>query len=121
MSYTCTSRFNNRRNRFIFQVTVTAQSPTLPAPDDWVLIASGIDNIATVDTTCALVFTDNSAQVEVITNPENLNRIDVNGDDRADQLELRILLRYLSGLHGTELAEQEVVEDIIRLLLDRLP
>ena len=71
-----------------FQVTVTARSPTLPNPSDWVLIASGIDNIATADTTCALVFTDNSAQVEVITNPENLNRIDVNGDDRADQLQM---------------------------------
>ena len=52
---------------------------------------------------------------------EDIDRIDVNGDGRADQLDLRILLRYLSGLRGTELAEQSVFEDLIRLLLDRQP
>ena len=50
---------------------------------------------------------------------ENIDRIDVNGDGRADQLDLRIALRWLSGLRGTELAEQEVFEDHIRLLLNR--
>ena len=52
---------------------------------------------------------------------EDIDRIDVNRDGRADQLDLRILLRYLSGLRGTELAEQEVFEDLIRQLLDRQP
>ena len=52
---------------------------------------------------------------------ENSNRVDLNKDGRADQLDLRILLRWLSGLRGAELAEQEVVEDIIRLLLGKPP
>ena len=52
---------------------------------------------------------------------EDIDRIDVNGDGRADQLDLRILLRYLSGLRSTELAEQDVFEDLIRRLLDRQP
>ena len=52
---------------------------------------------------------------------QDIDRIDVNGDGRADQLDLRILVRYLSGLRGTELAEQGVFEDLIRLLLNRQP
>ena len=60
-----------RTDSFQFQVTVTAQSPTLPPPSDWVLIASGIDNIASADTTYALVFSGNSARVNVIATPDN--------------------------------------------------
>ena len=52
---------------------------------------------------------------------QDIDRIDVNGDGRADQLDLRILVRWLSGLRGTELAEQDVFEDLIRLLLNRQP
>ena len=200
-----------------FQVTVTAQSPLLSTPTDWVLVASGINNIRGVDTTYALVFSDNSAQVDVTVTPdnsllpssvrlvladrpllrgvavtsltyqlpavqllqklnvddvdtnvsaldlivamrwladqqqgnpealvanlaidssritpaginnlqqlfnENSNSVDLNRDGRADQLDLRILLRYMSGLRGAELAEQEVIEDIVRLLLGKPP
>ena len=68
------------------------------------VITAGIDNLQDL-------FNDSA----------NLNRIDLNGDGRADQLDLRILLRYLSGLRGSELAEQEVFEDLIRLLLGRRP
>ena len=202
---------------FRFQVTVTAQSPLLSTPTDWVLVASGINNISAADTTYALVFSGNSAQVDVTVTPdnsllpssvrlvladrpllrgvavtsmtlqlpaiqllqklnvddvdtnvsaldlivamrwladqqqgnsealvanlaidsanitaaginnlqqlfnENSNRVDLNKDGRADQLDLRILLRWLSGLRGAELAEQEVVEDIVRLLLGKPP
>ena len=53
----------------------------------------------------------------LFTESETLDRVDVNGDGRVDQLDLRILLRYLSGLRGTELAEQEISEEIIELLL----
>ena len=204
-------------NSFRFQVTVTAQSPLLSTPTDWVLVASGINNISAADTTWALVFSDNSAQVDVTVTPDNsllpssvrlvladrpllrgvavtsltvqlpalqllqkLNvddvdanvsaldlivamrwltdqqqgnsealvanlaidsanitaaginnlqqlfndnsdRVDLNKDGRADQLDLRILLRYMSGLRGAELAEQEVIEDIVRLLLGKPP
>ena len=52
---------------------------------------------------------------------ENSDRVDLNKDGRADQLDLRILLRYMSGLRGAELAEQEVIEDIVRLLLGKPP
>ena len=51
---------------------------------------------------------------------QDIDRIDVNGDGRADQLDLRILLRYLSGLRGAQLTEQETssdLEGIIQLLL----
>ena len=50
---------------------------------------------------------------------EDIDRVDLNRDGRADQLDLRILLRYLSGLRGAELAEQDVFEDLIRRLLNR--
>ena len=53
----------------------------------------------------------------LFTESVNLTRVDVNVDGRVDQLDLRILLRYLSGLRGSELAEQEVSEEIIQLLL----
>ena len=56
---------------------------------------------------------------QLFTDPANLDRVDLNGDKRADQLDLRILVRWLSGLRGAELAEQDVFEDLIRLLLDR--
>ena len=204
-------------NSFRFQVTVTAQSPLLSTPTDWVLVASGINNIRGVDTTYALAFSGNSAQVDVTVTPddsllpssvrlvladrpllrgvavtsltyqlpaiqllqklnvddvdtnvsaldlivamrwladqqqgnsealvanlaidsaritaaginnlqqlfnENSNSVDLNKDGRADQLDLRILLRYMSGLRGAELAEQEVIEDIVRLLLGKPP
>ena len=58
-------------NRFQFQVTVTAVSPTLPPPLDWVLIASGIDNIFGADTAYALVFSGNSARVDVVATSDN--------------------------------------------------
>ena len=51
---------------FRFQVTVTAVSETLPPPTDWVLIITGMDNITAADTTYALVFSGNSAQVDAI-------------------------------------------------------
>ena len=54
---------------------------------------------------------------QLVTNSENLDRIDLNRDGRADQLDLRILVRYMAGLRGGELAEQRVSTDIIRLLL----
>ena len=62
-----------RTDSFQFQVTVTAQSPTLPRPSDWVLIASGIDNISGADTTYALVFSGDPARarVNVIATPDN--------------------------------------------------
>ena len=50
---------------------------------------------------------------------EFLDRIDLNKDGRADQLDLRILVRYMSGLRGSELADQEVFEELVRLLLGR--
>ena len=53
---------------------------------------------------------------------EDIDRVDLNGDKRADQLDLRILLRYLSGLRGSALTEQGTssdLEGIIQLLLDR--
>ena len=49
---------------------------------------------------------------------KDIDRVDVNRDGRADQLDLRILVRYLSGLRGGALAEQEVVDGLINLLLD---
>ena len=55
---------------------------------------------------------------QLFTDPANLDRIDVNGDGRADQLDLRILLRYISGLRGTQLAEQGISPEVIRRLLD---
>ena len=59
---------------------------------------------------------------QLFTNPANLDRIDVNGDGRADQLDLRILLRCISGLRGAQLAEQGISENaipLIRRLLDQ--
>ena len=44
------------------------------------------------------------------------DRIDLNKDGRADQLDLRILLRYMSGLRGGALAEQGISENAIRLI-----
>ena len=61
---------------------------------------------------------------QLFTESDNLNRIDLNGDKRADQLDLRILLRWLSGLRGTALTEQETftdLEGIIQLLLGSEP
>ena len=68
------------------------------------ITAAGIDNLQ-----------------QLFTEPDNLNRVDLNRDGSADQLDLRILLRWLSGLRGAELAEQEVVEDIVRRLLGKPP
>ena len=51
----------------------------------------------------------------LFTESEFLDRVDVNEDGRVDQLDLRVLLRYLSGLRGSELAEQEVSEEIIQV------
>ena len=47
---------------------------------------------------------------------ENSDRIDFNKDGRADQLDLRILLRYMAGLRGTALTEQELSADAIRII-----
>ena len=47
---------------------------------------------------------------------ENSDRIDFNEDGRADQLDLRILLRYMAGLRGTALTEQELSADAIRII-----
>ena len=47
---------------------------------------------------------------------ENSDRIDFNKDGRADQLDLRILLRYMAGLRGTALAEPELSADAIRII-----
>ena len=58
-------------NSFRFQVTATAVSPMLSPPEDWVLIVSGIDNIASADATYPLVFSNNLAQVEVVATPTN--------------------------------------------------
>ena len=54
---------------------------------------------------------------QLFTNPANLDRIDVNRDGRADQLDLRVLLRHKSGLSDAALAEQELVDGLIKLLL----
>ena len=58
-------------NSFQFQVTVTAVSAILPPPLNWVLIASGIDNIASADTDYALAFSGNSARTNVLATPDN--------------------------------------------------
>ena len=42
--------------------------------------------------------------------------IELNRDGRADQLDLRILLRYMAGLRGTALTEQELSADAIRII-----
>ena len=70
-------------------------------------------------TTADITATATTNLQQLFSNPEFLTRVDVNGDGRADQLDLRTLLRYLSGLRGTLLAEQKVSADIIRLLLDQ--
>ena len=72
---------------------------TIPSAD---ITTAGIDNLR-----------------QLFTDPANLDRIDLNRDGRADQLDLRILLRYVAGLRGAELAEQDVFEDLIRRLLNR--
>ena len=74
---------------------------TIPSAD---ITEDGIDNLR-----------------QLFTESGNLDRVDLNRDGRADQLDLRILLRYLSGLRGAELAEQDVFEDLIRRLLNRQP
>ena len=76
-------------------------------------------NLAITSTGVMTAGIDNLRQL--FNEPANLNRIDLNGDGRADQLDLRILLRYMSGLRGSELAEQEVFEDLVRLLLGHQP
>ena len=48
---------------------------------------------------------------------EESDSVDINSDGRADHLDLRILLRYASGLRDTALSEQEVSEAVIRRLL----
>ena len=58
---------------------------------------------------------------KLFTESDNLDRVDLNNDRRADHLDLRILLRYISGLRGSALAEQEVSEGLILLLLDQQP
>ena len=63
--------FAMRPDSIRFQVTITAASPTLPSPLDWVLIASGVENITAADTTYPLVFSSNSAQVDVTVTPDN--------------------------------------------------
>ena len=70
-------------------------------------------------TTADITATATANLQQLFTNPENLTRVDVNEDGRVDQLDLRILLRWLSGLRGVLLAEQEVSEEIIQLLLDQ--
>ena len=70
-------------------------------------------------TTANITATGRANLQQIFTNPKNLTRVDVNEAGRVDQLDLRILLRYLSGLRGTELAEQEVSEEIIELLLEQ--
>ena len=87
----------SRPDRFRFQVTVTAQSPLFPTPSDWVLIAGGIDNISTADSSYTLVFSGNSARVEVITTPGN----PLLPSSMLFTLEDRPLLR---GVAGTSLA-----------------
>ena len=72
---------------------------TIPGTD---ITTAGIDNLR-----------------QLFTDPANLDRVDLNRDGRADQLDLRILLRYVAGLRGAELAEQDVFEDLIRRLLNR--
>ena len=69
--------------------------------------------------TSANITADSIDNLRQLTNSANLNRVDVNGDGRIDQLDLRILLRYISGLRGAQLAEQGFSVDIIRLLLDQ--
>ena len=81
---------------------------------------SRVVNLTITDTDVTADGIDNLRQL--FTDPANLDRIDLNGDGRADQLDLRILLRYISGLRGTELAEQGISENairLIRLLLDQ--
>ena len=61
---------------------------------------------------------------QLFTDPANLDRVDLNGDKRADQLDLRILVRWLSGLRGSALTEQGTsadLEGIIQLLLGSAP
>ena len=55
--------------------------------------------------------------------PNNLDRIGINKGRRADQLELRILLRYLAGLRGAGLTERysPEVTFVVRLLLGLQP
>ena len=75
---------------------------------------SRVVNLKITDTDVTAAGIDNLRQL--FTDPANLDRIDLNGDGRADQLDLRILLRYISGLRGTELAEQGISETAIRLI-----
>ena len=56
---------------FRLQVSVTAQSAQSSAPSDWVLVASGIDNISGADSTYSLVFAADTAQVNVLVTPDN--------------------------------------------------
>ena len=61
---------------------------------------------------------------QLFTNPDNMDRVDLNSDGRADQLDLRILVRWLSGLRGSALTEQGTsadLEGIIQLLLGSEP
>ena len=48
---------------------------------------------------------------------EDSDRVDINRDGRADHLDLRILLRYVSGLRDGALTEQAVSSEVILLLL----
>ena len=73
-----------------------------------------VANLAITSTSVMTAGIDNLRQL--FTDPGFLDRIDLNGDERADQLDLRILLRYISGLRGTELAEQGISETAIRLI-----
>ena len=73
-----------------------------------------VANLAITSTRVVTAGIDNLQQLFT----EDIDRVDVNRDGRADQLDLRILVRYMSGLRGGALAEQEVVDGLIRLLLD---
>ena len=45
----------------------------------------------------------------------------LDNDTNVSELDLIVAMRWLSGLRDAELAEQEVVEDIVRLLLGKPP
>ena len=70
-------------------------------------------------TTADITATGRANLRQLFTGSGNLDRVDVNKDGRIDQLDLRILLRWLSGLRGTQLAEPEASEEIIQLLLEQ--
>ena len=76
---------------------------------------SRVVNLTITDTDVTAAGIDNLQQLF----NENSDRVDLNSDGRANQLDLRILLRHISGLSDAALAEQGGSEDIIRLLLQQ--